>query len=350
MKLDTVMEVTENLSIEVFREAAEDGTLGTVTGVLARGDMINRNRRYYPTEVFRKAAEAAKEDLAAGKVYGLLGHPDWNDGNRGRAERIAIRWDSIELEGNDVIGTGAIVGTQVGQELSALRKAKVALGLSTNGTGSSRYVPAKEVSADYVDPEELIQLMNDDYRFLTIDVVNDPSNVHAAINKEALDHLATVAREKEQEKNMTLEELKSNHADLVAQIVAETKGAENTDDLTARLVQLETENREMKEQNRIANRINLSREMLAAADLPKVGMSGDIDLDARFRTQLETAAIDAADEESAREAVTELITERQALLALGGKAKAGGNPGVPRREMKTETDDYISNLRSTLGL
>lgn len=226
IRASPIREVTETFDMEVFTEAAEDGTLGAVRGVLARGNVVNLNKRFYPTSVFRKAAEAAAGDLASGRIIGLLDHPSEGEGDRGRPERTAIRWDALTLEGDNLIGTGVIVGTSVGREVSALRKAKVALGLSTNGYATTKFMPAHEVTENHADPNELIAVIQDDFKFLTIDLVGDPSNIHAAIQQESLQRLSEAEKE-EVDDMKELEELKVQlEAEQAARATAEAAAQE----------------------------------------------------------------------------------------------------------------------------
>lgn len=336
-------EVFSSFTLEL--QEREGKKLTIVKGTAAKANIINRNRRYYSREVYQAAVDACQEDIKAGKMIGLLDHPEWHEPLKGRAEKIAVKWTSITLEADEVKVEGVIVKTTAGREVEALAEADVAMGLSTNGVGSQTFVKAKEIMPDYPDPEEYIGKVQDDYRFATIDVVNDPSNIYGQMTQES-------------EQYMTLEELKAKFPKLYEQIVAEGKAQgtppvmpDNTKELSAleaRLVALETENKSLKTQNQENARKAIVTSALSEAKLPELGKSGEIDLDARFKRTLETAAIGAKTDEEAKEEVQALIAERKALLGnakvMEKDEKGSNTPGISSKK-KTEAKEASSNAR-----
>lgn len=362
-----IREITEILTVNL-REA-KDGTLGTIAGTLSRGNTINRNRRYYPTAVLTAAAEAAKDDVTAGRLIGLLDHPTWDESNKGTPAKIAIKWTSLEMTGDDLIGTGVIVGTTAGQELAALKAAEVAVGLSTNAHAAGQYVPATEFDPN-ADPDDFVFVV-DSMRLLTIDVVNDPSNLAAWVEQESLQLLAESTRK---ERHMTPEELLREHPDLVAQIkaaavndlTAETlkKGnaalyaevqalaakQEVESPLEKQFVSLQSEVEQLRAENLRQERAAIAREMLAGADLRQLPKAGEIDLNARFASQVEAAAMAAATADAARAAVAALIEERRALI--GASDPLSRTPNIQRRANQPQGNvtNGIDSARARLGL
>lgn len=363
-----VREITESLNITL--EAA-DGTLGTVTGTLSRGDTVNRNRRYYPTTVLAAAAERARADVEAGRLIGLLDHPTWDEGNKGTPGKIAIKWTALEMDGDDLNGKGVIVGTSAGKELAALKAAEVAVGLSTNANVAGHYRPATDFDAA-ADPDDFVYAV-EAMSLLTIDVVNDPSNLAAWIEKESLQVMAEST--KREERRMTLEELLKEHPELAAQIreaaikeataesfkksnptlfaeiqaLAPKPAAEAASPLEKQFVTLQAEVEQLRDKNLRQERAAIAGQMLAAADLRQLPKAGEIDLNARFAAQVEAAAMAAATADAARSAVAALIEERRALV---GAAQPGlNNPGITRREHQPgNTSDHLAVTRARLGL
>lgn len=210
----------------------EAGSVPNITATLSRGNVINRNGRYYPAVELEKAANAAHDRLASGQVIGLMDHPGWEDGNKGKPERTVIKWSRLWMEGPDLMGEGTILNTALGRDLLALREGGVHIALSTNAMARMTFEAAKHVPASYDgDEDDLIAVMTD-IELLTIDVVNDPSNVFAAIHAEAV-----AAREgytAEQENKMTIEEMKKElEAARAAQEAAEAALATAQEEATA---------------------------------------------------------------------------------------------------------------------
>jgi len=198
-------EATRNLTIT---EASEGTGLASITATLARGNIINRNNRFYSATVLERAATAARDRIENGEVTGLMDHPDWwNDPAKGSIERVVIRWNRLYMEGDDLLGEGLILDTSLGRDLMGLKQGGVHLALSTNAYAESHYDRAENVPAPYEgDPDDLISVI-DELELLTIDVVTDPSNVFAKIHAEAKALRESFA---EQENHMNeLEELKT---------------------------------------------------------------------------------------------------------------------------------------------
>lgn len=200
----------------------EDGER-RIEAVLARGDMMNANLEYYPKEVFQAAVEAAQDDIAAGKLIGLLNHPDWFEGAKGSPDKIVVRWDKIWMDGVDMKGSGVVVPTTAGKEIAALHDAGVHLALSTNGHGSYRWVNGKEHGVENIDDMKMVE----EFRLLSIDVVNDPANVHAQILKASRAEVAQKKEEKEMEKAELMKQLEELRAarDVEQKELAELKAS-----------------------------------------------------------------------------------------------------------------------------
>jgi hypothetical protein len=228
--------------------------------------------------------------------------------------------------------------------------------LSTNGVGSQKYLKAKELGLETADPEEYIAVIQDDYRFATIDIVNDPSNIFGQIAQES-------------RQDMTLEELKAKDPVAYAKLMAEAaleaakvhpkpvdKAVDNNADIKAletRLIALEGENTALKQDKVLMLRKDIVTSALAEAKLPELGKSGDIDLDARFRKQLEIAALAAKTDGEAKTEVAEMIAERRALIGTGNITERN-TPDIPSTTQPKKPDSdkakAIASVRASVGL
>src|SRR5690606_31173100 len=136
-----------------------------------------------PSSVLAEAATAANEAAGRGELIGLLDHPDWFVGNKGSPAKTVIKWERVWMDGHELWGEGLLLDTTAGRDLDAQRKAKVRLGMSTNGLATSRFVKASELDPD-IESSDLVQVI-ESFELLTVDVVNDPATVGAAIAREA---------------------------------------------------------------------------------------------------------------------------------------------------------------------
>ncbi|WP_263489749.1 hypothetical protein [Deinococcus multiflagellatus] len=392
-----------NASLREEKRNGETVTLVDVT--VATAGRVNRNKRYYSREVWQAAIDAAQPEIEAGRLWGLLEHPKdgWNDWDplKGRLETIWVIYEKLWLEGDVVKATGILIDDHAsGQTMRALLKKKVAVGISSNGTGSAQYLPAKEIPGlqGYPDPEETICVIQTDFRLLTIDAVSDPSDLSGLARqkethrpKEGKMHPKLKAL-LERFPGLTLEQIKAQHqteyaaamiemAEAVAREGAPTPApaptptptpaptpapsptpASNVENTLERTVLgLTSELQRERREKVIEKRTNIAITALEAAGLPKAPKVKDIDLDARFRDSLIAAATAANSDTEAQELVAEMIAERRALMQgaaqEGQRGRGGGHINLPvgdnSREDTRRTDEGVRRMegvRSRAGL
>ena len=394
-----------NATLREEKRGGETVTLVDVT--VATAGRVNRNRRYYSREVWAGAVAAAQEDIAAGKFWGLLEHPKdgWDDWDplKGRLEAIWVIYEKLWLDGDTVKATGVLIDDHAaGQTMRGLLRKKVAVGISTNGIGTAQFLPAKEIPglADPVDPEELIAVIQPDFRLLTIDAVSDPSDLSGTARqkethrpKEGSMHPKLKAL-LEKFPGLTLEQIKAQHqteytaamvaiAEEVAQAAptvpppapaptppatstppapaAPASQAEST--LENTVLGLTTELQRERQEKQVERRTNIAITALEAAALPRAPKVGDLDLDARFREQLIKAAVAAGDDAEAKALVDQLLGERAALMGAAqrrghqqetpaqraqGVSLPLGNNSAPARAL--EGHNPVASARGFLGL
>ncbi|WP_412027911.1 hypothetical protein [Deinococcus yunweiensis] len=393
------------------REEKRGGVTVTVVDVtVATVGVVNRNYRLYRREVWQGAIDAAQQDIADGKLWGLVEHPkdSWleePDPAKGRLEQIWVLYETLKIDGDLVRATGVLIEEHAaGQTMKALLSRKVAVGISSNGSGTVKYVKAKELPelSTFPDPEEYIEVIQDDFRLLTIDAVSDPSDLSGTARQKETHrpqegHMHKLIKEWLAGKpGLTLEQAKAQFAteyvgvlEKIAQegvqdaapapaptptpapapVVpppptqpavpathAESTLEQNVLALNARL--------EASERNAfVQERTNIAISALEAAQLPRAPKVGDLDLDARFREQLTTAAIAAKDTAEAQALVDQMISERRALMGAtaprpGQRESAGtraqgvslpsGNNSAPARQL--EGHNPVASARGSIGL
>lgn len=354
--------VPERANLHVRKEARGDTTVTLIDVTVATAGKVNRNNRLYPRAVWEAAVAAAQPMLTAGELWGLLEHPeDWYDPLKGRLAAICIKYETLTIDGDVVSATGVLVETAAGQDLKALLESGIAVGISSNGTGSARYLPASEVAPDYSDPSAYIGVIQDDFRLLTIDAVSDPADLSGSarkkehlrgkpppLPKEASSMNKHLKALLDKYQGRTLEQVKADHPaeylealELIAKenvapapaIVVTEPGSVSLADyraLETTVVELRGTVGNLTTQNHNATRDGIALTALEGARLPSAGTvkhgESEIDLDASFRAELTGIARTAESDEAARTAVASKITERRAVL--GQRTTEGKKPSV----------------------
>jgi hypothetical protein len=165
MKL--IAEYTEN-DIQCLVEAKEDGSKTyTIEGVFAQAERKNRNGRVYPMPIMEKAVNKYVGDqVSKGRAVGELNHPE---GPTVNLDKVSHKIESLDFQGNDVVGKATILETPMGMIVKGLLDGKVQLGVSTRGMGS-------------LQNNGNAMVVKDDFILNAIDIVQDPSAPSAFVN------------------------------------------------------------------------------------------------------------------------------------------------------------------------
>jgi Prohead core protein serine protease len=306
-------------------ELSEGKKLKKVDMVVAEVDIINRNGRYYSRAAYEAANKRAQSEMQEGKLTGLLDHPDmWYDPAKGSYEDVILKYESITIQGNEVIATAVLVETAASQDFKALYDAGVYLGISTNAESSIKYLQAKEVDPNYPYPDAMVAVVQDDLHYLTIDVVTDPSN--------SAGRVSYMENTLKGVKTMTLAEMKAKFPELYASVMEEAKtsitptvpSASVDKAVEDALAKATAELQEAKKVNKDMNVKLLVIEALQEAKLPTLEKQGDIDLNARFEARLTLIASTAPNSEEAKKLVKEEIEERKLFLGAVSKPQGTG--------------------------
>ena len=345
-------------SVESFElEPITDASKGPrkIKGVAKEADKVNLNRYYFSLECCAYMVNAAQDAVKNGELFGLVEHPDfWQDGRKGRIENIGIRYDKLWMDGNLMRFEGVLVDTVRGKDLQAVLDAKIKVGMSTNVNGVLKYMQAQDIEGlDWPNPEEWIGEVQVGARLDTIDAVMQPSDLEGGV--QAADSRKNSTQEEPTVKN--LQELKEKFPDIYAQAVADGR-KEAEKDGTSVEEQLATERAarlKLEGDIRDGRRTDIATKALADAKLPKLGKSGDIDLDARFEKRVTDAALRAESDDEARTEVAALIAERKVNVKDADPVvdAARNNPGIPRNgegQQASRGSGTLSNVRASLGL
>ena len=154
--------------IEVLTEAKEDGSKNYfIEGIFAQSEQKNRNGRIYPRNVMEQAVDKyVEEQVKTKRAVGELNHPE---GPTVNLDKVSHLIESLDWNGDDVIGKARILDTPNGQIVKGLLDGGVQLGVSTRGMGS-------------LEQKNGVMYVKDDFMLNTVDIVQDPSAPTAFVN------------------------------------------------------------------------------------------------------------------------------------------------------------------------
>ena len=152
-----IREYVENID-PVIVENKETGDKDYfLEGIFLQGNKENKNNRKYPVAILEKAVKEFNKDYVSKKrSFGELGHPN---GPQINLERVSHMITEIKKDGNNFIGRAKVMDTPYGNIVKNFIKEGCMLGVSSRGLGS-------------VNDKNMVQ---DDYKLATVDIVADPS-------------------------------------------------------------------------------------------------------------------------------------------------------------------------------
>lgn len=158
---DNLSLITENAfdvtDIEPVKSTGKDCY---IQGIFLQGNIKNRNKRIYPTQVLEQAVEEFNKKIELhGMVAGELSHPPHTNID---PDRISHYITELKMEGNNGIGKAKIASTPKGQIVRNLIDDGFKIGVSTRGLGE---VGTNSTGDNVVNSFNLV----------TVDVVTEPS-------------------------------------------------------------------------------------------------------------------------------------------------------------------------------
>jgi len=164
MKL--IAEYTDR-ELEVLVEAKDGKKSYAIEGIFMQAESKNRNGRIYPRRVMDGAVNKYNtEQVIPGRAVGELNHPE---GPTVNLDKVSHKIESLNWQGNDVVGKATILATPMGEIVKGLLDGGVKLGVSTRGMGSL----ARGDGA---------MIVKDDFMLNAVDIVQDPSAPSAFVN------------------------------------------------------------------------------------------------------------------------------------------------------------------------
>lgn len=140
-----------------------------IVGPFLVAEELNKNKRRYPRHILEREVNSFQKLIQEARAAscGEYGHPDTPSLN---LDRISHRIMALEWDGNHVMGKAKILEDQAcGKAAAGLLKEGIKLGVSSRGVGSLKLV-------------EGYNLVQDDYKMSTIDIVSDPSGPGCFVN------------------------------------------------------------------------------------------------------------------------------------------------------------------------
>ena len=164
MKL--IAEYTED-NLEILTEEKNGKKSYAIEGIFMQAETKNRNGRIYPRDVMESAVDKYnKEQVVKGRAVGELNHPE---GPTVNLDKVSHKIESLNWQGNDVVGKARILSTPMGEIVKGLLDGGVNLGVSTRGMGSLQRTNDAMV-------------VKDDFLLNAVDIVQDPSAPSAFVN------------------------------------------------------------------------------------------------------------------------------------------------------------------------
>jgi hypothetical protein len=134
-----------------------------IEGIFSTAENKNINGRIYKKSTLEREVNKLMESVTNKCLWGECPHPEKPDINPDRISHIV---ESLEWQGNDLIGKAKIIDTPMGNITKTLiREGRI--GISSRGLGTVNE------SDNYV---------NDDYFLITWDIVTSPSNQTSWVN------------------------------------------------------------------------------------------------------------------------------------------------------------------------
>lgn len=153
-------------AVELLKESTDAGTRVYISGIFAQADVKNKNGRVYGKSMLAESVARYNEDFVSQrKALGELNHPE-----RPLVDPVeaAILIESLDWEGNNLIGKARVLDTPKGQIVQALMDGGFNMGVSTRGLGNI----VEKAGTKYVNK----------YMLTAIDCVSGPSAPDAYVS------------------------------------------------------------------------------------------------------------------------------------------------------------------------
>lgn len=156
--------------VKYITEKTESGKKNLyIEGIFMQGDIVNRNKRSYNTDILEREINRYTKDLVEkGRAFGELGHPNGPSINLDRVSHIITE---MKRDGTNFIGKARIADTPMGDIARGIMESGGQLGVSSRGMGS-----LKE------NKNGIMEVQDDFYLATAADIVADPSAPDAFVH------------------------------------------------------------------------------------------------------------------------------------------------------------------------
>lgn len=135
-------------NVELLHETTSKGSQLFIEGIFAQAEVQNRNKRFYSRPIMETAVQKYIDSFVSKRrALGELNHPDRPFVDPREA---AILIESLQWDGNNVIGKAKVLNTPQGQIVAGLLEGGFNMGVSTRGLGTLKESRGmKHVQSDY---------------------------------------------------------------------------------------------------------------------------------------------------------------------------------------------------------
>jgi hypothetical protein len=149
--------------VKYITEKTESGKKNLyIEGIFMQGDIVNRNKRSYSTNILEKEVlRYSKSLIEKGRAFGELGHPNGPAINLDRVSHIITE---LKRDGTNFVGKARVADTPMGDIARGIIESGGQLGVSSRGMGS-----LKE------NKSGIMEVQDDFYLATAADIVADPS-------------------------------------------------------------------------------------------------------------------------------------------------------------------------------
>jgi hypothetical protein len=178
-------------NVEFISESVGDKKEYYLTGIFMQSEIKNRNGRIYPKSVLKEAVKAYQDKINGKIAVGELNHPDRPNVDLTEACMLI---ESLEWEGNNIVGKAKVLDTPKGKIVKALIDGGVKLGVSSRGMGAVKSMNEGTLVESFV--------------LTAIDVVDTPSAPLAQVDSlyESAEWILVEGEWTKQEKKAQLNE------------------------------------------------------------------------------------------------------------------------------------------------
>tara|TARA_Y100000310_G_C20674633_1_gene812254 strand:+ start:1967 stop:2572 length:606 start_codon:yes stop_codon:yes gene_type:complete len=171
---------------------SSDGIVN-MRGVIQKAGAPNANNRIYPRPILEREDNKFQELITDRRSLGELDHPD---SPIVQLENVSHLVTETKWEGDNLIGEIEVLDTPKGQILGKLVEARIKLGISSRGLGSTSRT------------NEGHDVVEDDFNLVTYDMVSNPSTSDAYMHlKESRDYKILVRQNRVLNLNRVLDEI-----------------------------------------------------------------------------------------------------------------------------------------------